>query len=186
MNNLIFLWGMPGSGKSTLGKKLAKKLVYNWVDSDQLIEKKLGKNISEIFNLHGEIYFRKIEESILSELILLDKTVISCGGGMPIYNNNAKTMLNHGFCIYLKADIKLLANRIKEGKNTRPLFSELSNENILSKLETILEQRETIYLQANLNINIPEKEPNSFINKASTAFMESNCFSKSDIQKLSL
>jgi shikimate kinase len=163
---------MPGSGKSTLGKKLAKQLAYNWLDSDKLIENKTGKTISEIFKTNGENYFREIEKSILSELIVLNNTVISCGGGMPIFNNNGKTMLEHGFCIYLNAEIKLLADRIKEGKNKRPQFSGNDDENILSNLETILEKREAIYLQANIHIKIPEKNPNAFILEASRAFKE--------------
>ena len=160
---LIFLWGMPGSGKSTLGKKLANHLSYSWIDTDVSIEKSEGKTIEQIFNEEGEEKFRTLEENCLDELLSLKQTVISCGGGFPVFNNNATKMLEAGFCIYLDANLELLCQRILEGKDQRPLFSGVNLEKINDNLRNLFQKRQFIYELAHCKIKIPVKSSKAFI-----------------------
>jgi shikimate kinase len=167
--DLVFIWGMPGSGKTTLGKKLAKQLNYDWIDSDNYIENAEGKSVSEIFDKHGEEYFRELEKKSLGEFLNLNKVLISCGGGFPVFNENNKTMLENGFCIYLKAELGLLNKRLIENNSKRPLLSGSNEGAILIKLTEIFENRKEIFETAHLQINIPIKSPKSFILQASQA-----------------
>jgi shikimate kinase len=170
LKDLVFIWGMPGSGKTTLGKKLAKQLNFDWIDSDNYIENSEGKTIEELFKKNGEDYFRKLEKKSLDEFLNLDKVLISCGGGFPVFNENNKTMLENGFCIYLKAELGLLNKRLIENNTKRPLLSGSNEGLILIKLTEIFENRKEIYETANFQINIPVKSTKSFILQASQAF----------------
>lgn len=165
---LIFLWGMPGSGKSTLGKKLANHLSYSWIDTDVSIEKSQGKTIEQIFNDDGEDTFRLFEKNCLEELVHQKQVVISCGGGFPIFNNNANKMLEAGFCIYLDANLELLSQRILEGKVPRPLLSENNQEKLQFNLFKLFQNRQAIYEKAHCRIKIPVKSSKFFILQALT------------------
>ncbi len=182
VNDLVFIWGMPGSGKTTLGKKLAKQLNFEWIDSDNYIELNEGKSISEIFEKEGEEYFRQLELKSLREFLKLNKVLVSCGGGFPVFNENYKIMLNNAFCIYLKADIGLLNRRLLDQNNKRPLLSALNGEQILIKLKEIYETRKEIYEKANFQINIPVKSVNTLILQVSQEFKTfQKCRSESQI-----
>ncbi|MFY8107689.1 MAG: shikimate kinase [Bacteroidia bacterium] len=168
--DLVFIWGMPGSGKTTLGKKLAKELNFDWIDSDNYIENAEGKSVSELFEKHGEEYFRKLEKKSLEEFLNLNKVLISCGGGFPVFNQNNKTMLENGFCIYLKAELGLLNKRLIENNSKRPLLSGSNEGQILKKLTEIFGNRKEIFETAHYQINIPVKSSKTFIIQASQAF----------------
>jgi shikimate kinase len=99
---LIFLIGFMGSGKTSIGKKLAKKMKYAFLDLDQEIEKQENLSISEIFEIHGEDYFRVLEKKVLVDLTQLSNTVVSCGGGTPCHYNNIELINNAGISIYLQ------------------------------------------------------------------------------------
>jgi shikimate kinase len=170
VSDLVFIWGMPGSGKTTLGKKLAKELNFEWIDSDNFIELNEGKSINEIFEKEGEVYFRNIEQESLQEFLKLDKVLISCGGGFPVFNDNHKIMLKNGFCIYLKAELGLLNQRILKNNDKRPLLSGSNEEQNLQKIKEIFERRKEIFETANIQINIPVKSSKSFILQASQEF----------------
>lgn len=98
-----YLIGLPGSGKSTIGRELAHELKYKFIDTDKLIEGKYG-NISNIFKEHGEAYFRDVESEILKSLMCLDNVVISCGGGIVEREINKSYM--NGIVVYLDASLK--------------------------------------------------------------------------------
>lgn len=114
-----YLIGLPGSGKSTIGRELAHELNFKFVDTDRLIEKKYG-NISKIFNEHGESYFRDIETEILKGLMDLDDVVISCGGGIVEREINKEYM--NGIVVYLDASLKEINNRLTND-SSRPLMA---------------------------------------------------------------
>tara|TARA_B110000305_G_C19355528_1_gene596587 strand:- start:752 stop:1219 length:468 start_codon:yes stop_codon:yes gene_type:complete len=143
---------MMGSGKSTVGRYLAKELNYHFLDTDQLIEKKENRTIEAIFKDSGESYFRNIERNIINQFE--NKTCIySTGGGLPIHNRNIDKLKEIGKVVYLKTStVELLNNRIKNN-SSRPKFQDsLSFENLLR-------QREPIYLEANFIVNTDSKSP---------------------------
>lgn len=115
----IYLIGMPGSGKSSVGKKLANKINYQYIDMDEYIENKLNKKIPLIFSQNGEAYFRLKEKEVLNDFLLLDNVIISTGGGV-IKDRSNKDLMN-GKIIFIDVDLSILENRLKND-NTRPLL----------------------------------------------------------------
>ncbi len=116
----IYLIGMPGCGKSTLGKKLASKLNYEFIDMDNYIEKKACMFIDEIFEAYGEKFFRELETNTLKEFMALDNVIISTGGG--IIKNKAHKELMNGTCVYLDVDLDELQKRLDASSTIRPLL----------------------------------------------------------------
>ena len=102
----IYLIGMPGSGKSTLGKRLSEELNYEYIDMDNYIEKKACMFVDEIFSRYGEEYFRELEKNTLKDFLSLDNVVIATGGGV-IKNKNNKELMD-GKCIYLYVKPEIL------------------------------------------------------------------------------
>jgi shikimate kinase len=103
---------MPGSGKSSFGKKLANNLKYTFVDLDKLISINENESIESIFKTKGDAYFREMEHKYLLESTSYHQTVVSCGGGTPSFHNNMNIINNCGISVYLKANNLLLAVRI--------------------------------------------------------------------------
>lgn len=149
MKENIILIGMPGSGKSTIGKMLSEKIEYDFIDMDKHIEEKEGIKIPDIFHLYGEAYFRKKETEFLNSYKSVKKYVISTGGGTPIYNDNLQCLLQMGTIIFLDLDINNILQRIKKQDLQRPL---LKNE-VESRLKKLYEDRIDIYRKAHIIIN---------------------------------
>lgn len=158
---LLFLVGMPGSGKSTEGKKLSKFLGWNFVDLDRLIENEIGSSISNIFETEGEAYFRAVEKKALHQCFELNHTVIACGGGTPCFSDNMDEINKHGISIYLKANSAFLCSRIHDNNVTRPMFKGLVEDEILQKVQNLLQTREGFYRKAQLIIELPIKDTKS-------------------------
>lgn len=118
----IYLIGMPGSGKTTIGKSLAEAINYQYIDLDEYIEKRACLFISEIFQMYGEKYFRDLESNMLKELGELDNIVVSCGGGIVINKRNKDLM--KGLVLYLTAPLVELERRTKGTEDVRPLLNE--------------------------------------------------------------
>ena len=144
----IYLVGFMGSGKSTLGILLSNTLNFNFIDTDKLIEKRNSMSISNMFKTKGELFFREEEKKILKEIIKLNKTIISTGGGMPCFNNNIETLNKHGKTIYLDYDIETLYLRLKKDNN-RPL---LNNKSLKKNIQELLNTRREIYNKCNYTI----------------------------------
>ena len=144
--NLVFL-GMMGSGKTTLGKIVSKKLNKEFIDIDQLIEIQEGMTISDIFQKKGESFFRKFEERISIQNLKKSNSVISLGGGAFINKKIQKEVLKNHISIWLKWDNKILINRIKNSKK-RPIAIQL-NDIDLNKL---IDDRSKIYSKAKYQI----------------------------------
>ena len=160
-NKTIFLWGMPGVGKSTTGKALANVLGLEFIDLDKQIEELENKSVSEIFELKGEDYFRTIEQQILTQN-LNTNAIIATGGGTPCFYGNEEKMIENGCCIYLEATIKMLVSRLKQAKQKRPLLAAFKTDEALeSALETTLEERGVFYSKAHLTaqaLNVDVKQ----------------------------
>ncbi|MFI5359509.1 MAG: shikimate kinase [Halanaerobiales bacterium] len=147
---LIALIGFMGSGKSTVGRELARKMAYPFVDTDEEIERKAKKSIPEIFEEHGEKYFRRLEEEVLSEIIENnEEMVISTGGGIVLSEGNRRILREKTITILLQAGVEELYNRLKDETN-RPL---LAVENPQEEIKRLLEEREEYYNTADIKVN---------------------------------
>lgn len=156
--SLLFLIGMPLSGKSYWAKQLSGKYGIPYVDTDVLIEQQLGKKIRNIFQDEGEEAFRRYEHEILLGIIedFKDKpTIVACGGGTPVHNNGISVMKKAGCVVYLKADVLTLAQRLEtiEERNDRPLLRDMID--VEEEMQEILEKRKDVYEQANYIITVP-------------------------------
>ncbi len=100
LHNIVLI-GMPGSGKSTIGKKLSKSLRMPFLDTDSLVEKSLSMTISDIFSQHGEPFFRDIETKCVKNVSLMQNTIISTGGGVILREENMESLINNGLVIFL-------------------------------------------------------------------------------------
>lgn len=151
----IFLIGMPSSGKSTLGRMLAKRIDYQFVDMDDLIEQHESLTVFEIFQLKGEDHFRTIESKILKEFKPNNHLVIATGGGAPCFFNNIEFIKNNGISVFLNVPPKELYKRIlKSEANNRPLINKNNSEEaILNNLTQRYENRLQFYQQANIQID---------------------------------
>ena len=140
--NLIFL-GMMGSGKSSIGSLVAKKLQLNFIDIDNEIETELGLSIKKIFETKGENYFRKFEEKITLKKLKSKPVVISLGGGAFTNKNIRKEIIKNHLSFWLNWSDKILVNRIKNSKK-RPLVSNASENEIID----LIKKRSNIYSKA--------------------------------------
>ena len=134
-----------GSGKTTLGHRLAKKTNLKFIDTDLYIEEKEGRKISEIFEKDGEDYFRNLETAVLKELLdAKERTILSLGGGTPLREENRILIKEDGYCIFLKMTAKEAYDRLK-GDSQRPL---LQVENPKERIQELLKVRNPIYESA--------------------------------------
>lgn len=142
MKDNIVLIGFMGSGKTTIGMKLAHAMNYDFMDTDQYIESQSGKSIKDIFSSEGEEAFRILETSSLAELNQsLHHCILSTGGGMPLRKENAELLRQIGMVVLLKASKEVTYERLK-GDKTRPL---LAGENPMQNIEELLNKRMPIY-----------------------------------------
>ncbi|MBO9699600.1 MAG: shikimate kinase [Sporocytophaga sp.] len=150
----LFLIGLPGSGKSTLGVKLAELLNFEFLDTDELIVKTEGMTINEIFHQFGEDHFRRLEEATLKQLNNLDNTVISTGGGLPCFYDNMNLILSMGFSIYLNVSPEIITERLYAvNDQSRPMVKGKTKEDMLAFLIQKCKERTGFYNKANLEIN---------------------------------
>ena len=157
--NLVFL-GMMGSGKSSIGLLVAKKLQLNFIDIDNEIEKELGKKITYIFKENGEDFFRKIEEKITLKKLKLNSSVISLGGGAFTNRNIRKEVLKNHLSFWLNWNYKILLNRIKNSQK-RPLAINSSDNEIIN----LIQKRSNIYAKALFEIKCDNLSKNELVNK---------------------
>jgi shikimate kinase len=149
----IYLIGMMGSGKSTLGKSLSEKIQKPFIDLDSEIEKATGKSITEIFDIDGEEQFRKMETKQLKQY---SESIVACGGGIVLNNANRKFINENGIAILLLATMEQLAQRLSSSNN-RPLLADDNMEEALTKLwlERLIDYLDT----ANFTIETDGKNP---------------------------
>jgi shikimate kinase len=148
LNSTVVLMGYAGSGKSTVGKILAEKLLVKHLDLDDFIVEKEQKSISDIFKERGEIYFRKLEHQLLADVLSWRESVVfSLGGGTPCYANNADIIANSGHhSFYLQANVSTLVTRLADEIQTRPLLANV--DDLPSYIGQHLFEREHFYRTA--------------------------------------
>ncbi len=144
-----------GAGKTTVAKILSKRLNCEFVDLDLYIEKEQGISISEMFEKHGEKYFRDVETEGLRKISEKSNQIISTGGGIVIRDQNWEIMKKSGTTVYLKASIETLFNRVKH-KSTRPL---LNVENPFEKAKELFTARESLYEKSDIILDREGLEP---------------------------
>jgi shikimate kinase len=151
INNKVFLLGFMCSGKTTVGKRLAKSLDFAFMDLDAEIEKRHKTNINDIFEKLGEQTFRLLEREMLLELIKSEEnTIISLGGGTPCQFDNMDLIKQYGLCVLLDISPIAVLHRYLHSKEERPLLKNKSEEEVKQYIETTLEQRRPFYLKADI------------------------------------
>lgn len=150
----IFLVGLLGSGKSNLGKKVAQSLRLPFIDLDVVIENQLGMPVSKIFTSKGEEYFRNIEAAALRVQSEQNEFVMATGGGTPCFHNNITFINQTGKSIFLNTPIQTILKRMNSAeKSSRPLLSNVSDDQMEQVLQQMLNNRISYYQQAHFTLN---------------------------------
>ena len=157
--NLVFL-GMMGSGKSSVGFLVSKKLNVKFIDIDNIIENETGMKISNIFQEKGENYFRNLEEKTTLKFLKTTNAVISLGGGGFINQKIRNEVLTNHFSFWLSWDSKILLKKIKNSKK-RPIAFNSTNKEIIS----LMKKRSQIYSEAEFKINCNKLTKNEIVKK---------------------
>ncbi len=158
----IYLTGFMGSGKSTLGRRLADRLGYDFVDLDRHIERAVGSTVQAIFADQGEEAFRRLEAEHLRTVSRADRVVIALGGGAVTREDNLRFAKEQGRLIYLRMTPRHLADRLETRAASRPMLHEqghpLSGAALRKRIAALLAQRESFYEQADIVLDV-EMEP---------------------------
>ena len=144
----IVLIGFRGTGKSTVGQLLAKRLERDFIDSDKHIEGSTGKTIKRIFEDDGEDGFRKIEADTIAELSKEDNKVISAGGGVVLREENVNNLKGNGFLVLLEATPEIIYSRIEKDEKTTQQRPSLTDKKPLDEIKHLIAEREPAYKSA--------------------------------------
>jgi len=147
MNNIVLV-GFMGSGKSTVGKKLADKLGWTFTDTDARVEREQMTSISELFRRHGEAYFRELESRVLEDVLAEGQQVVATGGGIVLAERNRLRMLECGLVVALKAEASEVIRRVSSDRS-RPLLQ----GDVGERVRTLMEQRKHAYDFAHISID---------------------------------
>jgi shikimate kinase len=153
MNKKIFLIGLPGSGKTTLGKLIAAHLSLLFIDLDKEIEKSAGKIVEEIFKVKGEPGFRKLESETLNQFCSQSENfVMATGGGAPCFEHNLERMKKSGMVIFLDVPPKTISERIQHEVAHRPILKHETADSLKDRIEFLRSQRIRFYKQAHITV----------------------------------
>ena len=150
----IVLIGYMGSGKTTVGKALAKDLNLPFYDLDWYIESRMRKTVAQIFEERGEEGFRKIECNMLHEVAEFENVVISCGGGTPCFFDNMDYLNRQATVIYLKAEPEVLQKHLLMGKGNRPLLKGKTPDELIDYIREQVAKREEYYTKARYTLDV--------------------------------
>lgn len=159
----IYLIGFKNCGKTTAGKKLAKKLNLEFIDLDSLMEEMDGRTVPEIFSQDGEDLFREKERLALHQTAKKDDIVVSTGGGVPRFFDNIEFMKKQGTIIYLKLDEDTLVGRLRAAAQNRPILKGKTPEQIRDYVHDLLQNHEHRYLEANLIVDAKNLAPDDLV-----------------------
>ena len=139
---ILFLVGYAGSGKSTIARRIARRLGLRVVDTDKCVEEQVGASISDIFLYEGEEYFRRSERRVVEELTADADLIVATGGGLPTWSDNMKLLNRRGLTIYLRRSPEQILSRLSAyGREKRPMFRGKSDEELLRFMHEQLAQR---------------------------------------------
>lgn len=159
-NHAIVLVGLMGAGKTSVGRRLAEKLDIPFVDADHEIETAAGKSIAEIFNDHGEEYFREGERRVIARLLENGTQVLATGGGAFMNTETRERIKQHGISVWLKADLELLLKRVSK-RNDRPL---LRNDDPGAVMKKLIDTRYPVYAEANITVESRDVQHGQMVN----------------------
>ena len=148
----IYLLGYMASGKSRLGKHLALKLGFTFIDIDTVFEERFRISIPDFFEKYDEAAFRQIERLLLLETTREDNVVVSTGGGTPCFFDNLHIIKKAGFSVYLQWEIPALVERLRQAKRKRPLLKDIHEKHLENKIRDHLGERNVFYSQADLTV----------------------------------
>jgi shikimate kinase len=160
----IYLIGYMGCGKSTLGRKLARRAGLQFIDMDHYIEERNCKTVPQIFSEEGESEFRVKERKALEELSEFSNVVIATGGGAPCFFDNMELMNRSGITIFMNIDPKILASRLLKSKIERPLIKGKSKDELIKFIGHTLEKRNEFYMKARYQITMPDTDLEEIMN----------------------
>lgn len=152
MMERFFMVGYMGCGKSTLGRRLARRLGIPFVDTDSLVERHEGASVADVFHYEGEQRFREVEREVLERAIAdYPSAVISTGGGLPVWRDNMACMNAAGHTVYLRRSAENIARRLSPyGRQKRPRLRGLDDEQLVRFMRQDMADREPFYRQAGL------------------------------------
>ena len=154
----IVLVGMPGSGKSAVGRRLAARLQLPFVDADEEIERAAGKPIMDIFKDHGEAHFRDGERKVIARLLNSGPQVLATGGGAFMVAETRDNVRRLGISVWIKAELQLLVRRVLK-RNTRPLL-QVDPEGVM---RTLMQTRYPIYATADVTVESRDLPPDAIV-----------------------
>ena len=165
----IFLVGMMGAGKTTLGKSLAQRLGLEFVDTDKLLVERTGVPVATIFEIEGEAGFRRRESTVIAELARRPACVVATGGGSILAQDNRRVMREHGTVVYLRARLESLWERTRHDAS-RPLLATADPRATLAQL---LEQRDPLYRDAaHVIVDTGSQSASSLVGRVVNALLE--------------
>lgn len=167
----IFLTGLMGVGKTTIGKKVAASLQLPFIDLDRYIEQQKNMSVPDLFAYFGENYFRKAEHECLHQIIQQESFVMACGGGTPCFYDNMNLMNENGITFFFNASPVFIASRVKQSKTVRPLFKNATDESRLKIVQALSSEREQFYSKAKYTLNV-EKLSTEEVAQQVVAFLE--------------
>lgn len=142
---MLSLIGYRGTGKSTVGMRLARRLKWDWLDADNELERREGRTIKEIFATDGEPTFRRLEREILAELLARQRLVLSTGGGCVMNADTRRDLRAAGPVVWLRASVETIASRILHDKTTKARRPNLTATGGIDEIQVLLAQREPLY-----------------------------------------
>jgi len=165
----IYLVGMMGAGKTTLGKALAHRMGHEFLDTDRLLVERTGVPVATIFEIEGEAGFRRRESGVLAEVARREGCVVATGGGIVLSEDNRRAMRESGTVVYLRARLENLWERTRHD-TTRPL---LATANPRATLESLLEEREPLYREAaHVVVDTGSQSSSTLVNRVLSALRE--------------
>lgn len=178
----IFIIGYMASGKTTFGRALARQTGMQHIDLDFYIEQRFHSTVRDIFANKGEAEFRRIEGAMLREVGEMGDTIVSCGGGTPCFGDNMDYMNSRGLTVCLQAPESVIADRILQAGNKRPLMAGKSREEIISTLRKHMEDRSPFYDRARLIISGEKLENKAQIARTVGDFIKNHLHNLEDME----
>ncbi len=160
----IYLVGYMGSGKTTLGRRLAKLTGLSFIDLDKYIEERRCRTVQQLFAREGEEMFRQYERKALQEVARFDNVVVSTGGGAPCFFDNMDLMNQSGITLFMDIHPDILVHRLIRSKTERPLIKGKSPEELRMFISESLAKRRPFYERAQLTITCPETSAEEIVN----------------------